>query len=168
MIDRVSKIHTRENMRLRRKLTKENKKSLAIMDENTHLRRELRKNEIDNSIFLGKLFPLASMETWFADFRFCATWLDSSFRRSIFGSLLRAKDFYSRDYQESLKSLRRNRLRFLQGSVVGVPGSSAGSMSDVSLARFWKIYWFEHGLNWNKEHFEWQIKRRIGNFISWF
>ena len=62
VIDRVSKIHTRENMRLRRKLTKENKKSLAIMDENTHLRRELRKNEIDNSIFLGKLFPLASME----------------------------------------------------------------------------------------------------------
>ena len=53
VIDRVSKIHTRENMRLRRKLTKENKKSLAIMDENTHLRRELRKNEIDNSIFLG-------------------------------------------------------------------------------------------------------------------
>ena len=62
VIDRVSKIHTRENMRLRRKLTKENKKSLAIMDENTHLRRELRKNEIDNSIFLGKRFPLASME----------------------------------------------------------------------------------------------------------
>ena len=168
MIDRVSKIHTRENMRLRRKLTKENKKSLAVMDENTHLRRELRKNEIDNSIFLGKLFPLASMEPWFEDFRFCVTWLDSSFRRSIFGSLLRAKDFYSRDYQESLKSLRRNRLRFLSGSVVGVPGSSAGSMSDVSLVRFWKIYWFEHGLNWNKEHFEWQIKRRIGNFISWF
>ena len=56
VIDRVSKIHTRENMRLRRKLTKENKKSLAIMDENTHLRRELRKNEIDNSIFLGKCF----------------------------------------------------------------------------------------------------------------
>ena len=84
-------------------------------------------------------FPLASMEPWFEDFRFCVTWLDSSFRRSIFGSLLRAKDFYSRDYQESLKSLRRNRLRFLQGSVVGVPGSSAGSMSDVNLARFCNI-----------------------------
>ena len=25
-----------------------------------------------------------------------------------------------------------------------------------------------HGLKWNKEHFEWQIKRRIGNFISWY
>ena len=59
VIDRVSKIHTRENMRLRRKLTKENKKSLAIMDENTNLRNELRKNEIDNSIFLGWYFDLS-------------------------------------------------------------------------------------------------------------
>ena len=59
VIDRVSKIHTRENMRLRRKLTKENKKSLAIMDENTNLRNELRKNEIDNSIFLGWYFGLS-------------------------------------------------------------------------------------------------------------
>ena len=104
VIDRVSKIHTRENMRLRRKLTKENKKSLAVMDENTHLRRELRKNEIDNSIFLGKLFSLASMEPWFSDFRFCFTWLDPSFGWSIFGSLLRAKNFYPWDYQESFKS----------------------------------------------------------------
>ena len=55
VIDRVSKIHTRENMRLRRKLTKENKKSLAIMDENTKLKDSLRKNEIENSIFLGEL-----------------------------------------------------------------------------------------------------------------
>ena len=103
VIDRVSKIHTRENMRLRRKLTKENKKSLAIMDENTNLRNELRKNEIDNSIFLGLHFGLSVHTTLIVSFRFDSAGLDSSFGRSIFWSLLRTKDFYSRNYQESFE-----------------------------------------------------------------
>ena len=84
VIDRVSKIHTRENMRLRRKLTKENKKSLAIMDENTNLRNELRKNEIDNSIFLGLHFGLSVHTALIVSLRFNSAGLDPNFGRSIF------------------------------------------------------------------------------------
>ena len=42
-------------------------------------------------------------DPWLYHFRFDSAGLDSSFGRSIFWSLLRAKDFYSRNYQESFK-----------------------------------------------------------------
>ena len=55
MIDRVSRIHTRENMTLRRKLTRANKKSLRTLDNNATITAKVRQAEIENSILLGEV-----------------------------------------------------------------------------------------------------------------